>query len=374
MGLPRLLAAASVAAALLAVPAVSSAATPTTWLCKPGMSKNPCTSPLTATVIPASGERSVERTPLARRPKVDCFYVYPTVSGQDRVNATLKVDPEQRAIAQYQASRYSQVCRVFAPMYRQLTLRAINQPRQGDGDPQRIAFRDVRDAWREYLRKHNKGRGVLLVGHSQGSFMLRELITREIDRRASVRRQIVAAHLLGGNVTVRKGSDRGGDFRNVRACRSDRQVGCVVAYSMYDATPPRDSRFGRVRGADADELEVLCTNPGALAGGPAALDAYNRTTAFPGLLGVAVAAATELPRADTPWVKYPGRSTGQCRKADGAVWLDVAPRGGSADARPLFKPVPDAGWGLHLGDINIAWGQLTALARRQTARWLARQG
>jgi hypothetical protein len=49
--------------------------------------------------VPPSGARSVERTPIARRPKVDCFYVYPTVSGQDRTNATLAIEQTQRSVA-----------------------------------------------------------------------------------------------------------------------------------------------------------------------------------------------------------------------------------------------------------------------------------
>ena len=55
---------------------------------------------------------------------VDCFYVYPTVSNQQSRLATKRVDPEIRSIALYQAARFSQVCRVFAPMYPQLTLSA----------------------------------------------------------------------------------------------------------------------------------------------------------------------------------------------------------------------------------------------------------
>ena len=54
----------------------------------------------------------------------------------------------------------------------------------------------------------------------------------------------------------------------------------------------------------------------------------------------------------------------------GAVWLDIEPVAG--DPRPTFRAVPDAGWGLHLGDINIAWGQLSDLARRQSAAYLRR--
>ena len=52
----------------------------------------------------------------ARHPKIDCFYVYPTVSGQPTLLANFNVDPVERSIALYQAARYSQYCRVFAPV------------------------------------------------------------------------------------------------------------------------------------------------------------------------------------------------------------------------------------------------------------------
>jgi hypothetical protein len=100
-------------------------------------------------------------------------------------------------------------------------------------------YADVREAWRTYLRKYNHGRGVIFVSHSQGSFVLRTLIAEEVDGKPAMRRRIVSALLLGGNVTVKKGSDRGGDFKHVRACRSRDQLGCVIAFSTYNDTRPR---------------------------------------------------------------------------------------------------------------------------------------
>ena len=47
--------------------------------------------------------------------------------------------------------------------------------------PIAIAYGDVRAAWREYLAKHNKGRPFVLIGHSQGSLMLQQLIANEIE-------------------------------------------------------------------------------------------------------------------------------------------------------------------------------------------------
>ena len=142
--------------ALLAFAATASAAEPV-WLCKPGIANNPCEPSLRTTVISPSGQtlgvRDVQR---ARHRKVDCFYVYPTVSDQQTPNANLSIDPELRSIALYQAARYSQVCRVFAPVYRQFSISAIFG---GGITPAvvQIAYSDVLAAWRNYLRKHNHG-------------------------------------------------------------------------------------------------------------------------------------------------------------------------------------------------------------------------
>ncbi len=257
---------------------------------------------------------------------------------------------------------------MFAPVYRQLTLRAIAVPRDSRGGRSAtVAYADVRDAWREYLRKHNKGRGVVLIGHSQGTYMLRELVKREIDPRASVRRRLISGLLIGGNVEVRRGSDRGGDFENVRACRSATQLGCVVAYSMFNQLPAPDARFGRT---PASGREVLCTNPAALSGGSGTLDPYTPTAPFPGTIGAALRLSITIPRASTPWVAFPGRATARCKKEGGAVWLQVDER--PNDARPTFTPELGPTWGLHLGDVNIAYGQLTDLVRRQAATYLRR--
>ena len=370
----RLLPATLAALCLLGVGLATPASARTKWLCQPGHSPNPCAGSLNATVLsPTRAKLRVEKTRVARNAPIDCFYVYPTVSDQPTPNANLNIDPEIKAVARYEAARFSSQCRVWAPMYRQLTVAAIFNPSAITPEQAAIAYGDVRAAWRDYLAHHNHGRGFVLISHSQGTFALRQLIREEIDRKPAVRKRLVSALLLGGNVTVRKRSAVGGDFRNVPACRSATQLGCVVAYSTFGTAPPADSLFGRVNGifsqvnrADASRLEVLCTNPAALGGGSGALRTYIPTTPFPGTVGVGVALEIgPLPSVSTPWVAAPSDYRGRCVRSGGANVLRIA----TASGARVLPAVPDATWGLHLADINIALGNLTGLVHRQAAAY-----
>jgi hypothetical protein len=340
--------------------------TPTVWLCRPGIKNNPCASSLTTTVVHPDGKKTTQRASDAKDPPVDCFYVYPTVSAQPTANANLNVDPELTAVAENQAARFSQVCRVYAPVYPQLTLSAIGAA--PNPQSRATAYAGVLTAWKEYLAKYNKGRGVVFIGHSQGSGMLIQLLKTEVDPNPKLRRQTVSALLLGGNVTVPEGKNVGGDFQNIPACQSAKETHCVVAYSTYAQQPPPDGLFGRTRvgaGPDGTNLQILCVNPASFTGS-GTLEPYFRTKQFPGPLGAAIGSP---PMAPTPWVAYPDLYRAQCEQGNGFTWLNVTDVG-KPDA-PRYQPrgsLPP-NWGLHLGDVNLALGNLVGLAREQAAAY-----
>jgi hypothetical protein len=369
----RLLALTVLTFALLAAPAPAK----TKWLCHPRLAADPCRPSLDTTVFsPWDQPRAVIEPRRARRPAVDCFYVYPTVSDQATTLANRKVDPPLRSIARYQAARYSQYCRVFAPVYRQLTIAAIQRPiRAADA---RVAYRDVLNAWREYLKRYNRGRGVILIGHSQGTGHLSKLVRTQIDRRPAVRRRLVSAILLGGNVATKAGRDTGGSFRNVRACRSRTQLGCVIAFSAFGETPPPEARFARdpsfLAGLAPGDgpYEVLCTNPAALGGGAAPLDAILPSEPFaPGSLIAAGIGLLQIPvpQAATTFIEARDAYSGRCVNEGGASYLEITPQAGA----PVPRPSPDANWGLHLMDGNIALGDLLGVVRAQIARYRGRR-
>ncbi len=329
------------------------------WLCRPGQSPDPCTSDETTTVVAADGSKTIEHDKPATDPKVDCFYVYPTVSTQSTAVANLHIDKAETDVAVAQASRFSQVCHVFAPMYRQRTIAGIGGTK-ATAEEAAAGPKDVQTAWEDYLAHDNHGRGVILIGHSQGSFVLTSLIAKQIDAEPNVRKLVVSALLLGGNVMVPDGKDVGGSFKHIPVCGSKTQTGCVVAYSTFPSPPPKGSLFG----SKGSGTHVVCVNPADPGGGSAPLHPYFPTTAsLLGGIGLAKGAYS------TPWVAFPDLFTGECQSNGNADWLQVTDVRNPGDSRPVLKETLGPTWGYHLYDVNIAYGDLVDLASSEAGAW-----
>jgi len=348
------------------------------WLCKPGLAGDPCVGQpgglLTKRVLAdGSGTTSKPKALPRLRSKVDCFYVYPTVSGQAATNADLSKDPELDGIARQQAARFAPGCRMFAPVYRQFTVAAILGGGVGD-EATEIAYRSLRAAWRRYISRFNRGRGIVLIGHSQGTGHLKRLISETFDRRPNLRKRLVSAVLIGGNVIVPKGRRVGGNFRKVPACVKARETGCVIAFSSFlEDPPPSDALFGRLGGAlvepgfDPDRFEVLCVNPARLDGSRGALRPLYDTQPFPGIYGPLL---PDLSGAGAPWASFPGLYSASCRKQESASWLRIHEAAGPTDPRPRVGEPLGRTWGTHLTEVNDALGNLVSVVKRQEAAYV----
>jgi hypothetical protein len=354
------------------------------WLCRPGAQHDACDIDLTTTVIAADGKLSRETwTPDANAP-IDCFYVYPTVSTDPTPNSDMTADAAEFNVIRQQFARFRSKCRPYAPMYRQITLAGLRLMlgRGGGGTSldHGLQYDDVLDAWRYYLEHDNKGRGFVLIGHSQGSFILTRLIREEIDGKP-VQARMVSAILPGATIAVQRGKDVGGAFQHVPLCRAASQTGCVIAYSAFRSTlpPPANTRFGKV--ADQN-MAAACTNPAALGGGSAELHAYLSTDGNT-IVGTFRPKPWVSPeqKIETPWVSAPGLLTAQCATNDNATYLEVTVHGDPSGRRTDSivgdlggSANPQADWGLHLVDVNLAMGNLMDVVGTQAKTWMAQRG
>jgi hypothetical protein len=363
-----------IAAAAL-VPAVPAAAQParpapvdyskaSSWLCLPG---NPdvCSAPLATVAVNANGYGSVGRSLPADNPPIDCFYVYPTVSRDQGLNSDLNMSEEIGAAAA-QAARFSSVCKVYAPKYRQMTVGAILAFSAGqDVTAAAIqSYGDVVAAWRDYLAKLNNGRPFVLIGHSQGTLHLIHLIAREIETNPAVAARMKLAILPGFNVMVPEGKLVGGDFKKTPLCSKLHQTGCVIAWTSFreNNVPPAGAIFGV---ATQPGMTVACVNPAHPgSGGWARLDSYWAAKPGYAVPGGPLAWSSEGDP-PTPWVRVSGLNSGRCVNDGQRGYFSVRTNADPKDKRTdriagevgiggLFIP----GWGMHLADMSLVQGDL----------------
>jgi hypothetical protein len=352
------------------------------WLCRPGR-QDACAVDLATTIVKADGSFTREEWKRNPNAPIDCFYVYPTVSTDPTPFSDMKADPAELEVVRQQFARFGSVCRRYAPLYRQVTLAGLRTAIAGGGGGAALSngpqYNDVRDSWRYYLEHDNRGRGVVLIGHSQGSFILAELIRQEIDGKP-IQSRLVSAILLGATQSVPQGKDVGGSFQHLPLCRKPSQVNCLVTYVSFRSTspPPSNTRFGKVT---EPGMVAACTNPGSLGGGSAPLVAYfsaeGRT-----IVGSSPTPPWVVPerRIETPWVSVPGLVTAQCASNEHASYLEITVHGDPQDPRTdnirgdlMVGNQILTDWGLHLIDVSLGMGNLVDTVKQQSRAWTSRR-
>lgn len=342
------------------------------WLCRPGVTPDPCTSSMAATSVDGNGHTASVGTSQPTNPKIDCFYIYPTVSTEPGPNANLTIQPQEIGVAMAQASRFSQVCRVLAPMFPQGTLSDIGSTPASVAEM--TAYSGLIKAWDYYIHYLNDGRAFVVIGHSQGAEEGTRLVQQMIDPNAALRKRMLSAILLGGNVLVKSGQRTGGYFQHIPTCDSATETSCVIAYSTFLQEPPPESRLGRAeKGPGAiiatkppagTPVQVACVNPAQLLG-QSQLDNY-----FPTATSTPEQALGWWPKFEysTPWVTFPGLYSGTCKNQDGAQWLQVTVHQGPVPVPAITESLGPT-WGTHLDDVNLLVGDLVMVVAKEAAAY-----
>jgi hypothetical protein len=338
---------------------------PTSWLCRPDLPNDACHGNLDATELLSDGSHKVVPFVAAENPPADCFYVYPTVDvgmvpgNHDDFRDTTAMQEFVRT----QAARFRSTCRLYAPLYRQVTIASYFEPEPARSQHFGVAFADVLAAFRWYLAQAPPGRKIVLLGHSQGAEMVVRLLRAVFDDDEAMRARLLVAMPIGGDVDVPAGQTVGGTFTHIPMCTAPDQLGCVVAYRTYRAGHPAKSWDGP---PPAGRTSV-CVNPADVA------DNKRRHLAS----AVIPTRSTYRMRETMPgaWSTTPFlvlRDFYEAECVDGKAgfrYLAVEAAPGAGDTRTNPIDFDNVIWkyqlGLHLLDFQLAQGDLLQMVERR---------
>lgn len=140
--------------------------------------------------------------------QADIFYVYPTVSTISFLDndsswfadiSLANVREEANGNQRFNKMLYDDF-NFYAPYYRQMIFETYSQPEKIMKRCAAFAANDVKDAFQYYMRHANGGRPFFLLGHSQGSQMLIELLKDGMTDEQ--RALMLAAYCIGFKVTA----------------------------------------------------------------------------------------------------------------------------------------------------------------------------
>ena len=186
---------------------------------------------------------------------VDVFYVLPTIFADKNIKNMNLHDAALRKKAQriavHDTGIFADFCRVFSPHYRQaefrVTLHELTLP------PAKRFFtahgvHDVKNAFRYYLKHHNKGRPFILFGFSQGAMALLEVMKTELaDPKVNAR--LVAAYLIGYPAMPKTFPE----YPHLRTARKADDTGCIITYNSQAP--------GEIKSLFTGSDQYYCINP-----------------------------------------------------------------------------------------------------------------
>ncbi|UEG50741.1 DUF3089 domain-containing protein [Ferruginibacter lapsinanis] len=164
---------------------------------------------------------------------VDVFFIYPTtlVDYSDTSwnasidNAEINSKTDYSTIL-YQASVFSEKCRVFSPRYRQAHLKAFfSDDTAMVNKAFAFAYEDIKNAFDFYMKTWNNGRPIIIASHSQGTVHAAKLL-KEYFEGKELQKNLVCAYLIGMPIHEKY-------FESLNPCHDSLSTGCFVSWRTF---------------------------------------------------------------------------------------------------------------------------------------------
>lgn len=188
--------------------------------------------------------------------KVDIFYVLPTIYS-NKNNAYMHwennkvIQTKAQMFANQHTGIFSPYSRVFAPYYRQAEFRRALKELKLPIDKQQfiqLGIKDIKDAFRYYINNYNNGRPFILLGFSQGSMALLEVMKTEFTD-PKLNTKLVAAYLIG-YPNMPKTFPK---YPHLRTAQKANDIGVIITYNSQAK--------GKVKSPFTGNNNVYCINP-----------------------------------------------------------------------------------------------------------------
>lgn len=165
----------------------------------------------------------------------DVFFIHPTTYlANDVMNVPYNVTGElNMPVVLGQLSVFNGCCRIYAPNYRQATLKGIPS-----AEAMTLAYSDVARAFRYYVNNHNDGRPFIIASHSQGTEHAVRLLQAEIIG-TPLQNRLVVAYTVGAYTPSTF------DTIGLSVCASAQQIGCIASWNTVQEG--RKETLGLVR-------------------------------------------------------------------------------------------------------------------------------
>ena len=132
---------------------------------------------------------------------IDVFFIHPTTYLKgDQWNADINNKRINRkthnSTIKYQANVFCGLANVYAPVYRQIHIHGYKDNNNGLKAFD-VAYKDIENAFKYYLKHYNNGNRIVIAAHSQGTNHAEKLFTDFLLENDSILQKVELAYLVG---------------------------------------------------------------------------------------------------------------------------------------------------------------------------------